>query len=57
MELNFNLTLDETNVILAALGKLPYEAAAPVIDKLRQQAQPQLQQAPQEQAGADTPQE
>jgi hypothetical protein len=54
MELNFNLTLDETNVILAALGKLPYEAAAPVIDKLRQQAQPQLQQAPQEPAGAET---
>ena len=37
MELTFKLTLDETNVILAALGKVPYEAAAPVVDKLRQQ--------------------
>lgn len=35
--------MEETNVILAALGKLPYEASAPVIDKIRQQAQPQLQ--------------
>lgn len=56
MNLNFSVTLDETNIILAALGKLPYEAAAPVIDKLRQQAQPQLQQA-QEQQGAGTPQD
>ena len=56
MELTFKLTLDETNVILAALGKVPYEAAAPVVDKLRQQAQPQLQ-ASQEQQGAETPQE
>ena len=54
MELNFQLTLDETNIILAALGKVPYEASAPVIDKLRQQAQPQLQQAP---AQEEQPQE
>ena len=37
-----NLTLEETNTILAALGKAPYEAVAPVIDKIRQQAAPQL---------------
>lgn len=43
MELTYKLTLDQTNVILAALGKIPYEAAAPVVDAIRQQAQPQLQ--------------
>lgn len=43
MELTYKLTLEQTNVILAALGKIPYEAAAPVVDVIRQQAQPQLQ--------------
>lgn len=48
MNLKFELNLDETNIILAALGKMPYEASAPVVDKLRQQAQPQLQQQEQQ---------
>ncbi len=52
MTLQFTLDLDQVNVILAALGKIPYEAAAPVVDAIRQQAQPQLQaqeeQKPQE---------
>ena len=45
MNLTFNLTLDQTNVILAALGKQPFETVAPVIDTIRQQAQPQLNAA------------
>lgn len=48
MNLTFNLTLDQTNVILAALGKQSFETVAPVIDSIRQQAQPQLQAAEQQ---------
>ena len=45
MNLTFPITLDQTNVILAALGKQPFETVAPVIDTIRQQAQPQLNAA------------
>lgn len=45
MELNFTFTLDQTNTIIAALGKQPFEAVAPIIDVIRQQAQPQLNAA------------
>ena len=38
----FELTLDEANLILAALGKQPFEIVAPLIGKLKQQAEPQL---------------
>lgn len=48
MNLTFTLTLDQTNVILAALGKQSFETVAPVIDSIRQQAQPQLQAAEQQ---------
>ena len=48
MNLNFTLTLDQTNVILAALGKQPFETVAPIVDAIRQQAQPQLQAAEQQ---------
>lgn len=40
--LKFELTLDEANMILAALGKAPFEQVAGLIGKLREQAQPQL---------------
>ena len=43
MELKLNLSLEQINIILAGLGKIPYEAAAPVVDVIRHQAQPQLQ--------------
>ena len=43
MELKLNLSLEQINIILAGLGKIPYEAAAPVVDSIRGQAQPQLQ--------------
>lgn len=39
---NFELTLDEANVVLGSLGKQPYEAVANLIQKIREQAQPQL---------------
>lgn len=40
---NFELTLDEANLVLAALGKAPFEQVAGLIGKLKEQAQPQLE--------------
>lgn len=40
--LKFELTLDEANAILGALGKQPFEAVASIVNKIQQQAQPQL---------------
>lgn len=39
---NFELTLDEANLILAALGKQQYDAVAGLIMKIKQQAEPQI---------------
>jgi len=50
MNLNFVFTLDQTNIILAALGKQTFETVAPIIDSIRQQAQPQLQAAEQQES-------
>ena len=51
MELNFNVTLEEANVIMAGLGELPAKVSAALITKLQQQAAPQIQQ--QQQAAAE----
>lgn len=51
--LKFELSLEETNVILAALGKQAYEAVASVITKIQQQAAPQLAQ-PKNETGPDS---
>jgi hypothetical protein len=40
--LNFELKLEEANLILAALAKAPYEQVAGLIANMQQQAQPQL---------------
>jgi hypothetical protein len=40
--LKFELSIDDANLILAALGKAPFEQVAGLIGKLREQAQPQL---------------
>lgn len=50
--LNFELTLDEANLVLAALGKAPFEQVAGLITKMREQAQPQLAELQAEQAQA-----
>ena len=39
----FELTLDEANLILAALGKAPFDQVAGLIGKIKEQAQPQLE--------------
>ena len=42
MKLQFELTLDEANVVLASLGKQPFDSVAQLIQNIQQQAQPQL---------------
>lgn len=44
-EITLNLTLDETNVVLQALGSLPYAQVFSLVEKVKQQAQQQLQAA------------
>jgi hypothetical protein len=41
-DLNFTLTMQEANVILAALQELPAKIANPLTQKLTEQAKPQL---------------
>ena len=41
-----DLSIDEANVIFAALAKMPFEQVATLFGKLQQQAQAQLQQQP-----------
>ncbi len=43
--LNFTLTLEEANAIVAILGRQPYEQVESLIKKLREQAMPQLDPA------------
>lgn len=38
------LSLDEVNAILGNLGTLPYERVYPLIEKIRTQAMPQLEE-------------
>jgi hypothetical protein len=44
--MHFEFTIEEVNMIMGALARLPYEAVAPMIDNIRRQAEPQLQQMP-----------
>ena len=44
-EVTLTLTVADTNVILGALGKGPYEIVEPLIAKIRAQAVPQVEQA------------
>jgi hypothetical protein len=56
--INLNHTIDEVNVMLHALSHLAYKDVAGLIDKLKVQAEPQVQaiQAQQQtQVQADTP--
>lgn len=41
-ELNFTFTLDETNLILQALGTMPFQQVYSIIHKIHTQAQEQL---------------
>jgi hypothetical protein len=40
--IKLELTLDEVNQIMAALGNMPYAQIAPLVEKVKEQAVPQL---------------
>ena len=44
--MTLDLTINEINIILQALGNAPYVSVAEVIEKIRTQAQAQVQHAP-----------
>jgi hypothetical protein len=48
--IKLELSLEETQIILVGLSKLPYEAVAVLIEKVKSQAQPQVQPAEQPEA-------
>lgn len=41
-ELDFKLTIEEVNLVLLALGKLPYETSYRVLEKIRSSGDAQL---------------
>ena len=45
--LKFELTIEETNIVMASLGRMPYEQVFGLVQKFQQQATPQLQSQPQ----------
>jgi len=54
MEINLQLSLEEVNGILQALGNLPYAQVQPLVDKIRAQATPQFEAAQAAAAAAGT---
>ena len=44
--MNLELTIEQVNIIMSALGNAPYITVAPVIAEIQKQAQPQLNPAP-----------
>jgi hypothetical protein len=44
-EIKLQLTIDETNLILDALGQMPYARVFQLINKIQHQAQAQLSQS------------
>jgi hypothetical protein len=40
--MQFNLTLEQTNLVLQSLAQMPYHMTANLIAEIQQQAQPQL---------------
>lgn len=40
--IKLELSINETNAVLLALAKLPYETVAPLIEKIREQSLPQV---------------
>ena len=45
--ITLTLTLAQVNIVMAALGKAPYEAVADVVQSIREQAIPQGPKEPQ----------
>lgn len=49
-DITLTLTVDETNAVLQGLGNFPYTQIAPLVEKVRQQAVPQVERIQAEQA-------
>jgi hypothetical protein len=45
MEIKLSLTIEDVNAIISVLGMLPFNQAAGIIGKVREQAIPQVQAA------------
>lgn len=45
--ITLSLPLDAVNLIMASLGKMPFEVVSPLVDEIRRQVAPQLQLPPQ----------
>ena len=43
-KIELTLDINELNTVMAGLGKLPYEQCFAVVDAIRQQVRPQIQQ-------------
>jgi len=46
--IDLNLTVQEINLILQALGQAPYQAVAELVEKIKAQAVPQVEALPTE---------
>jgi len=46
--INLNLTIQEVNLILQALGQAPYIQVAELVEKIKAQAVPQVEALPKE---------
>jgi len=52
-KMKFEFTLEQVNLILHALSKLPYEMSADMIGEVRKQAEPQVIAAQQKASSAE----
>lgn len=43
-KVSLSLSVEAINVVLASLGKMPYESVFTVVEEIRKQATPQIQQ-------------
>lgn len=50
-KINLSLDMNELNTIMAGLGKLPYEQCFAVVDSIRSQVAPQIQEMQQNAGG------
>ena len=51
--INLNLTVQEINLILQALGQAPYIQVAELVEKIKAQAVPQVEALPKEELAKD----
>lgn len=54
-EITLKISLDEVNMILEALGEMPFKRVYPLVNKIQEQAAQQLQQNGQEHSQNLTP--